>query len=483
MKQAIKSILAIFMILCMIFTVVGCTQTQTESEQVAAGDDFFTDTKTENPVESQDTTGSNGGTTTSSNTPSGGNSTTSNVTVPEENAVGGSSWQKVLNSIPKKLKGTTVTVWNWNPAIEYTGAPEVLEEFKKQTGIKVDWKTVDYSVYFTKLAATVASKKNIPDVARTRGPRPENLLSFQPLSAANYDFSDAAWDQSLMDVYTLGGKVYATSLNNTHIGAVAMMLYNKSLIDKHEFEDPYTLWKNGKWTYEKFVEMATEYKKITGNFGIVGETRFDALMAARGFSGGISYNGSQFVNVVKKNELLTALQSIIDLYTVDSIGGYGRADFFNNSLSLFYLGGAVHLRRKNSYFGTLKEQNLIYAVPVPVPAGQSTYYQGTDEAEAYAIVDGATNPEAVPYFLRFYLDGANYELNTYFVNKQNLEVYNWCMSQKNKIYFYGYGDMGSINDGLLSKRSAHLKSYIDENSPVLDKNVKEMNETIAKLKK
>ena len=482
MKQAIKSILAIFMILCMIFTVVGCTEKPTESEQVAAGDDFFTDTKTENPNESQDTTVSNKDTTTSSNQTSGNSSTSSNVTVPEQNTVGGDSWQKVLNSIPKKLKGTTVTVWNWNPAIENTGAPEVLEEFKNQTGIKVDWKTVDYAVYFTKLAATVASKKNIPDVARTRGPHPSNLLSFQPLSAANYDFSDAAWDQSLMKLYTYNGKAYATSLSNTHIGAVDMVFYNKNLISKYEFEDPYTLWKNGKWTYEKFVEMATEFKKLGGGLGITGEENFNGLLAARGFTGAYTYDGSKFVNVVKSNELLTALQSIIDLYVVDGVGSYGRADVFNDGGSLFYLGGSVHLRRKNSYFGGLKETNAIYAVPMPVPAGQTTYYQGTSEAEAYAIVDGATNPEAVPYFLRYYLDGANYELNTYFVNKQNLEVYNWCMSQPNKVYFHGFGAMHDINTGLLSKRSAHLKSYIDENAPVIDNDVKSINATITKLK-
>ncbi|MBR3908970.1 MAG: hypothetical protein IKJ50_04540, partial [Clostridia bacterium] len=113
------------------------------------------------------------------------------------------------------------------------------------------------------------------------------------------------------------------------------------------------------------------------------------------------------------------------------------------------------------------------------------YVVGLSEAEAYAIANGAPNPEAVPYFLRYFLDGANYELSTYFCNEQNLEVYNYCMSQKNRKYVFMYPDEIKAVDsnGLVGQTSDQMKSYIDANMGTIDKIVKEYNNTMKKIKK
>ncbi|MBR6565124.1 MAG: hypothetical protein IKK71_06790, partial [Clostridia bacterium] len=113
---------------------------------------------------------------------------------------------------------------------------------------------------------------------------------------------------------------------------------------------------------------------------------------------------------------------------------------------------------------------------------------GLSEAEAYAIANGAPNPEAVPYFLRYFLDGANYELSTYFCNEQNLEVYNYCMSQKNRKFVYTYPDcIGGFRSvdptSLMGQTSDQIKSYIDSKTGEVDKVVKEFNNTIKKIKK
>jgi hypothetical protein len=107
------------------------------------------------------------------------------------------------------------------------------------------------------------------------------------------------------------------------------------------------------------------------------------------------------------------------------------------------------------------------------------------EAEAYAIAKGAPNPEAVPYFLRYFLDGANYELSTYFCNEQNLEVYNWCMSQENRNFVYVYPDEIKTLDenGIMGQTSDQVKSYIDKTMGTIDKVVKEYNNTLKKVQK
>lgn len=483
MKQTIKSILAIAMILCMLFTVVGCGGSGEvgSDEQVAADDSFFTDEATQNEkeeTESKDTTSADKDTSSGS----GGNTTT---IVPNANKVGGKSWKDVLASMPKKLRGKTITIANWNTANEYTGAPEVIEKFTKQTGINVKWQNITYANYFTKITALVASGKGIPDIARLRIDVFTMLKDLQPLSVTGYDFSDEAWDQDIMKVYTYGDNTYATSLKNTHLGSPIMLLYNKGLIEKHDMEDPYQLWKAGKWTWNKYIEMCREFKELSPNTQATsGDGFFEVYATCFGYAGTIGYNGKQFYNPMKEDKFLEVYQMLGDFYNKEKLFDFGGQDRMNSQGALFSIATAIHLRRKNSYFGNIKSANNLYAVPMPTIEGQGIYYQGFREVEAYGIPKGAPTPEAVPYFLRFFLDGANYTLANYFCNEQNLEVYNWCMNQPNIVVSYGQvAAIGGVGENsIMTKTGAQMKTFIDSNYGTVDKTIKEYNDIVATLK-
>lgn len=481
MKQIIKSILAVILLLCIVVTAAGCggDKNPASSQDTGVADDFFADSET---VNSQDKT-----TDEKDDKDDAKDTSSKDKEVPKENKVDGKSWSQLLASMPKKLRGTTVTVFNWNPAAEYTGAPLVIEEFTKQTGIKVDWQTINYDVYFTRLAARVASDE-APDVVRTNTPVSTNMVSFQPLSATKFDFSDSAWDQNVMKDYTINGKAYATSLKNTHLGSVNMIFYNKALIDKYDLENPYLLWKNGKWTMNKFIQMCEEYKKATKTEHSCTGGWWEYWSMIYGIQGPVKYDGKKYSNNVKDKTFLTVTQKIAEWYNTKEYLAEGRAEEFNAGEVLFYAGQSVLARRKNVYFSDLKAENNFYAVPMPAVDGQKTYYQGRGEYEAYAIADGAKNPEAVPYFLRYFLDGGNYDLKNFFCNPQNLEVYNWCMNQKNTIWSTGYkeggddfGNFGSA--GIASLKGNQIKSYVDANSAVIDKRVTNFNNALGKIKK
>lgn len=474
MKNTLKVILALAMVLCMLFTIVGCDNGgDTSSEQVNS--DFFEDEVTQNQ---------NGDTT--SDTASDGNGSSGNQTtyVPEENKIGGKTWKEVVASMPKKLSGTTVVMYNWNPAVEYTGAPAAINAFTKATGIKVDWKTVSYAQYYTKLPALISSGENIPDMARLRGPHPDFVKNFQPITVAKYDFTDEAWDKNIMDLYTFGSKTYAVSLQNTHVGSINVLFYNKTLINKHDFDDPYKLWKKGKWTWSKYIKMCKEFNEITGNPAANGEGGFGVYLTSYGISGSIKFNGSKYSSNMSDKQFIAKHELLAELYTDKKLFEFGGQESFNDGSVLFSIGSAVHARQKNPYFGNLKASNTLCFVPMPSIDGQKKYYQGHGEAEAYGIPKGAKNPQAVPYFLRYFLDGANYELSTYFGNKQNLEVYNWCMNQKNKVYAYGYPD--EMDEGYYSvleyTPKAQMNGEIKAYKTTVDKWVKEYNEEAAKLK-
>lgn len=495
MKQTLKTILSVMLILVMVFTVAGCNDKNTGSETNAtdagANDDFFTDTT--ETVEGEDadgnsSSGKDSGKDTNKDSGKDTNKDSNKVSgssAPAENKIGGKSWDEVKASMPKKLKGTTVVMYNWNPASEYTGAPAVIERFEKDTGIKVKWNTINFEVYNTRLAALVASNE-APDMVRTRLPVPDRLQSFQPLSTANYDFTDAAWDQVLMKDYTINGVCYATSLKNTHLGSVDMMFYNKSLISKYDLENPYTLWKNGKWTTSKFLEICREYKKLSNaDVACVGAF-WHSWSELYGYAGTLRFDGNKFYSNLGDSKFLTVTQEIADLWNTEKLITEGRAEVFDAGDCLFYTGGSVYLRKKNSYFGKLKASGQFYAVPMPAVDGQSTYYQGKDEYEAYAIANGAKNPEAVPYFLRYFLDGTNYDLDNFFCNKQNLEAYNWAMSQENTVwptYYTGKGEFNSAENGILTKNGSQIKSFFDANAALVQQEADTYNEGIKKLVK
>lgn len=513
MKNTLKTIIALAMVICMLFTVAGCGDRgrETSSEQ-AVSDDFFADAQTQDEVASTDTssntstgtqsnvtsnnnsnvtsnnnsnTSSGGKTSSSTQTSSGTSSGNITTTVPKENQVGGKTWKEVLASMPKKLRGTKLTMYNWNPATEYTGAPAVMEAFKKQTGIQVTWNTVSYTTYFTKLPAIIASGENIPNMARIGYADLDFIQNMQDLSVSKYDFTDEAWDQTMMKNLTFGGKTYGTTLQNTHVSGVYVMFYNKALIDKYNYEDPYKLWKAGKWTWDKFLEMCEDAKDDGMEFGAVGEGHSHGYATTFGLTN-LYYDGKKIASNWNTPEWLKAHQEIGDLYNKDMLFGKGREEMFDAGQVVFYIGSTVHARNKNAYFGDLKANKTLYFVPMPEHKDLGKYYQGYLEIEAYGIPKGAKNAEAVPYFLRYFLDGANYTLDTYFGNKQNLEVYNWCMNQPNKVIRYGYEAPNVVGIGEINSidacTGAQVKNFIDTNKGVNDKWVKEQNEILNKLK-
>ena len=480
--KKICRLISVLLSIAICLALTGCgNETQTASTpQVDA--DFFTD---------EEVTVGNNDATANESTTNGSSATTNNSSGNSTNtSSSGKKWKDVLASMPENLKNTTLTVYNWNPASEYTGAVSAIEKFEKQTGITVKWKTEEYSTYLSKLASMVAAN-TAPDLVRLRTPEPIGLISIQPVSVTGYDFTDAAWDQNLMKDYTIGGDVYGVSLANTHIGSVNMMMYNKSLISKYDFEDPYQLWKNGKWTFSKFIKMCEEFKKVTNSeYACGGASIWEAIIQSYGIQGPVGFDGTKYYNNTGNPDFVKVTQQIADYFNTSHLFADYKADEFNNGECLFWMGASVYARRNNSYHGSLKSAGTLNVVPMPAIDGQSKYYQARDEYEAYGIAKGAKNAAAAPYFLRFFLDPANYDLSAFFCSTQALEVYNWCMEQENTIWTTYYdnnwryhGDTAdAFAKNYLTTTGAQIASFLKSNSSVIDNRVKRFNDALEQMK-
>ena len=476
MKKRFSRILSLFLVLALALTCAGCGKTTNSSEvDAGANDDFFTDT--ENVISSDDGADGNGQT----NTVTSSNSQGSSNNNQGSSYVGGKSWAEVLKGMPSKIRGSSLEIVNWNPISEYGGASSVIKKFTQETGIKVKWTVLSYGIYFTKLASRIATD-DAPDVCRTRTPNVMGLQNFQPLSVSGYDFSDAAWDQNAMKAYTVNGKAYATSLKGTHISSPLLVFYNKTLIKKYDLEDPYDLWKSGKWTWEKFIDIGETFMKVSGADWAITSSNYDPFLPAMGIQGPVEYDGTKYKSIVKTEKYIKVMQTITNLHTGTGFLKHDDQNGFDNGDGLFSLSQSIHARRKNAYFPSLKLAGSLGTVPFPTISGQD-FIQNMCEYESYAIAKGAKNPTAVPYFLRYFLDPANYDMKSFFTDDQALEVHYWCMDQKNTswpTYNRGFSEFLTDDFNMFNCPSSQVKTKVDANAPLIDTRVQIYNDTIAK---
>ncbi len=474
MKNNIKRITTMFLVFSMVFSFAACgkkdtgSQTDTKSSG-SADDDFFG--ASEEYVGNNTQTSSGSGTQTSSGKGSGS---------------GTQSLKAFLKTIPSSAKGKTITVFNWNPSREYTGAPKVIDNFKKETGIEIKWISANFDNYLTQLTNLVASDQS-PDLVRLRDPNPVGLTNMQDLNKVGFDFSDAIWDKQVMGDYTYNGKCFGVSVKGTHIASPEAMLYNKALIKKYDLDDPYKLWKNGKWTVNKFIELCNDFKKLAkAEYSFTGG--IDEYQSFFGYSGPIEYQNGKFVNIINQPDFVKRTQEMCDYLNTSKIFNYRwQTEAFDRGECLFFASTMVLARRMNAYFSTLKNAGSLAVVPYPSENGKTeTVMFG--EYEAYGIPKGSKNAEIAPYFLRYFLARENYDIDSFFCNDQAVEVCDFLMAVPTRKWRAGFGEhrfyggvQSDIKVDIGTATGAQTVSVLNKYASVISKRADDYNKLISEF--
>ncbi len=400
------------------------------------------------------------------------------------------SWEEIKAQMPENLRGTEITIYNWNEANASTGAPQAIQKFTRETGIKVNWVTGSYDDYTTKISAMVTGGDS-PDLIRLRDTDFAVLNLLTPLNEVNYDFSDQAWNHELMADYKVNGKYYAAVLDDTPFYQPNVTYYNKSLITKYNLEDPYTLWKNGEWTWDKCMEICKNFLNAAGK-DYYGFTLGNGSEYARSLGTSfLSYDPetSQYVSHMSDTKLIKGWQYVASNLSKGLImKDVGRVDDFDNGIVLFCNNSIIGARTSHFYFQKLKTQGALGTVPMPAVDGQEEYYQTLSENEAYGIPKGAKNPEAAAYFLRYFLDVAHYDMDTFYCDDQAAEVAEWCkeqtlVSNMERIIFKDqYGEsFGDMSYKLRQSNPAQIKTVLDSYSQIINMVVQTGNKALSKL--
>lgn len=358
----------------------------------------------------------------STNTTTSGNGSDSKVsaTQPSRDIIvskKAKTWAEIKAQIPAGSSGKTLIVYDWNPVSEVPGMDKVNKNFTKETGINIKYTIVTYNSYFTKIAAEVAAK-NAPDAVRLQNVDRQNLSNLQPMNSTGYDFTDSAWDKTVVDAYTFNGNIYGVNMVGSPLYSPWLVYYNKNLIETYGLDDPYELWKKGKWTWDKLWALCKEFIDEADGDDFIG------LSTMAGMEYQQAYNKPAIIYDKKTNTFKHNLQDADFIKSWKLYANYYEKGYISQSLTnndafdagklLFNISHAIASRNGSAYFRQLRSKGSVACVPLPALKSGAKDYQLLGEVQAFGIPKTAKNPNLVPYYLRYYFDVDNYNMKNFY---------------------------------------------------------------------
>lgn len=318
--------------------------------------------------------------------------------------------------IPEELVGTTVKIATWMDHTT-TEAAWVMENFEKDTGIKIEWVQVPQDTYFQQLSQMVASGDS-PDIyVENNEFFPLTLQISKPLDeVSSIDLEDPIWDTGYADFTTFGEHFYQLNAKNSVWQTTNVVYYNKKAMEDNGLLTPQDYIDSGEWTVDNMIKIMREFDALGDSYS-GGFLYPDTLGTTLGSS--IMYmKDGRFVSGLNDSELATAYKTYLKTVDEGIASGYSMANMIKGTVGLTVVDSFG--MKANGYFKGIDEDVLGFA-PLPSEDGSKPYT--SSHYRAYGILSGSKNPEAAGYFLRYFLDPYNYDWDTTFISEDAKDYY------------------------------------------------------------
>lgn len=423
MKQA-KTVLTVALVLLMLLSMAACGPA--DPGESNAGPDNENNSATTTTV--ADDFWGDGDKTTTGSQPAGGEDPDPSGSSSTTKGAGGESVKTTVkvttttratldNFVFPKLsfKNKTVRVMTTSDV----AAPKyVKDKLKSQYGLTLQEEYVGWSEIPTKLSAAVLGNQ-APDLVRYRSDNPDmpsfivkNLV--QPI--------DEFVDLNNVIYKDLAGYYEQTKWNDKHYLLIdditngSFVFYNKKLFNDYNVEDPWELYKAGKWDWDKFASLSVKFKDDTDKDGEQDRYGFtlnvppSALLYTTGEAFGTLDNKNQTItNNIKSANIARGMSLLHDLCFTKKGGANviaTGAELFANSVAAMTISECMsiaEMTNQTAYTNLAKKGNL-GIVPVPKdPKADSNYY--LCRLTGWFIPRTAANPQgAIAYnaVKRFY---------------------------------------------------------------------------------
>lgn len=313
-----------------------------------------------------------------------------------------------VESVDKKIKWLA---W-WD--IDETSA--ACELFKAQYGIPEEgndaygaefaneifvWTNVAYGDRYDRLGQLVAAGDS-PDIFPFEigyFPLSAIMNMFQPIDGiVDTTTEDWAEYRETMDHFMWGGKNWCAIMN---VEPNVVLYYRRSVCEDAGLEDPWTLYENGEWTWDKFLSMADTFQNSgDGKYVIDGWNIADYFIATTGVPM-VGIEDGKLVSHLNDPAVERAMTLIETLASEDyrypwDLNGYStnfRA--WMNGDTLFFSDGIYAYKEKlmqNAIKKNNWEDGEVFYVPFPRDPNADGYYQMMKQ-DAVMFCGGATNKD------------------------------------------------------------------------------------------
>ncbi len=396
-----------------------------------------------------------------------------------------------FSNVPEELDGTTVKFATW---IDHNSneSSQVLADFTNLTGIKVEITYVPQMDYANKIAGLISSGQS-PDVYVSNGDFPVCMQMLRPLDKTILNPSDSFWDQDIVKMGTIGGHSY---LVNVKGGAWDMggscVVYNKRFFEDNGISTPDLYLQEGRWTLDNFYKCAKELSQVAESSGV----GIDINSYVNTYSVGlVTYDNekNEFVNNCTKPDVVSAWQRMIEArdskIAILKDDGY-RNHFEEGKLGMLFVG--TYGLRKTGWFSEMDADDISYIIPPKADASSEQKY-GVASTRSYGIIKGAKNADGAAYFLRYFLNGNNYDPAELYKSEELGEMYKEILNNASTNYNFNTSVMNivaasdtlmptfTIFPDLKTCTASQVSTALSSSSNKLDTCIEKANEILQKV--
>ena len=404
---------------------------------------------------------------------------------------GAQSEEDFFADMPNELRGTKVQFATW---IDHnsTDTANTLRSFEKETGMKIEIVAVPQGSYIPKLNSLVAADE-APDVLVDNGEFPNTLRLLQPLSWEEncVDPKDPFWDQGISELYKVGKNYYLVRANYcTFDMGGYFVLYNSTIMEENGIKTPKEYVAEDNWNLETLVTTLRQLKQRVYPDSVAGSINVHGMMDMMGTAEiPLNRETGLLENGLKTDKALEAIQWCIKYKDEGLISVWMEGGSWAGALTL---GGAYALRNKPGWFYESNWDDFDM-VQCPKINKDDAEYPKTGSTRGYGIMKGAKNPKGAGYFLRFFLNGDNYDLNEVYKNQECVEMWQWLNEHNDyKDADFQYGcrkivdpEAGSVVSGMMAtliKTSyAQIGTELSKTQNTVDAAVNKGNEIIKEV--
>jgi len=352
-----------------------------------------------------------------------------------ESSVAESKWPSGFAFNEGGFKGQTLDWWN-NWAEEDIYGHEA--EFEEATGAQVEYSVISGGginvEYYSQVANALAAGTG-PDVVCVYDWAVPSWIRkglLKPIDSV-LDLNDAQWEgdwtkifnKGVMDAYSYEGKYYAwVPLENN----CYYCIYRKDVFEEAGLEDPYELWEEGKWTWDKFNEMMSELTYDSDDDGIVDKFGITGWFT-EGWFGSVENgnyirwreDGSPYF-ALTDNDMIAAMEQekkvLANWYSNSS--GVPIDTFCTGNIAMLYSAPWDWKKAAETFGG----ENL-GCVQMPIaPSNTSGVVLNKANSAAYAITNNIDCEELVKHYLKYtYFDRVDWKEKEDELRLESIEYY------------------------------------------------------------